>query len=182
VEEAARQVAGDDGLMQRDEDRMARARGRVVALVEHRTPGLEQRRVAVGDLVAEVVGDAAEGVDALKVGADAFGKKEGGDVEVLVVRGGEMAWHQARASSRWAIVGGQVLGGRAGEGVWGERFQRRCSGIGRSLHGAPAGQLPGGKTAVLMSGGCMAPSGRRAAAVHHAREDCGHVVEFGACR
>ena len=51
---------------------MRRSTGRAFA------PGFEQTQGGggVGNLVAEVVGDAAEGVDALEVGADAVGRKK----------------------------------------------------------------------------------------------------------
>jgi hypothetical protein len=91
VEERARKVAGFDGGAEGDEDGMLRSLGRVVTLVEHVAPGFEQTecRGGVGYFIAEVVGDAAKGVDALEVRADAFRQKEGGDVKVFIVRGGE---------------------------------------------------------------------------------------------
>ena len=72
MEELAREIAGDDGLVQGDEDGMAGAFGVIVALGRALPPGVEEAQGGggVGYLVAEIVGDAAEGVDALEVGAD----------------------------------------------------------------------------------------------------------------
>jgi hypothetical protein len=117
VEEGAGKVAGGDRLVKGDEDGMAGAVGRVVALVEHLAPCVEklEGNGGAGDFVAEVVGDAAEGVNALEVGADAFGEEEGGDVEVLVVGGGEGVAPGAGFFEGGAVLRCQVLGGRAGE-------------------------------------------------------------------
>ena len=85
------EVALRDGGLQRDEDGVARG-GRIgEALVKHGAPGGEEARggCGVGYFVAEVVGGAAEGVDAVEVRAERGGKEEGGDVEVFVVGGGE---------------------------------------------------------------------------------------------
>jgi len=75
VKEDAGQIAGDDGLVQSDEDGMARLLGLVVALVEHAIPCAEQAQGGrgVGNLIAQVVRHAAEGVEALEVGTNAFG-------------------------------------------------------------------------------------------------------------
>jgi hypothetical protein len=85
------EIACGDGGLQGDEDRVARG-GRVgETLVEHGAPFGEEAcgGRGVGYFVAEVVGGAAEGVDAVEVWAESGGKEEGGDVEVFVVGGGE---------------------------------------------------------------------------------------------
>ena len=92
TKEVGKEVPGSsgdgDGLAQSDEDGMTRLLGCVVAFVEHGTPGVKQAggSYGVGYFVPKIVRDAAVSVDALKVGADAFGQKEGGDVEVLIMR------------------------------------------------------------------------------------------------
>ena len=119
VEETARQVAGDDGLVQRDEDGMARLLGRVVALVEHRAPGIQQaqRGHRVAHLVAQIVGDAAEGVKAVEVRTKARGEEEGGNVEVLIVRAGKLAAPGAGLIQCGPVLRGQIFYGRAGQRV-----------------------------------------------------------------
>ncbi len=58
-----------------------------IAGVEFLSPEIEQsqRLLAVPHFVAEIVGDAAVGVDAVKVRAQALGQKPRGHVEIFVV-------------------------------------------------------------------------------------------------
>ena len=122
--------------------------GRVVALVQHRAPGLQQSQGGggVGNLVAQVVGDAAEGVDALEVRAHALGQEEGGDVEVLVVGGGECVAPGAGFVERGALVRRQILGRRAGERVDRGGFAR-CE-FDRAGHARSGATLPRGRDRV----------------------------------
>ncbi len=109
----------DDGLVQGDEDGVEGALGVVVALVEHLTPGIEETKGGggVGYFVAEIVGDAAVGVDALEVGADFCWEEEGGYVEVFVVSGGEMTAPGAGFGEGGAVFGREVLGWGSVEAV-----------------------------------------------------------------
>ena len=74
-----------DGLGQRHKDRMARLAR--VAGIQLAAPQLKkrERRLRVARLVAQIVGDAAIGVDCVEMGAQFLGKKPRGHVEVLVV-------------------------------------------------------------------------------------------------
>jgi hypothetical protein len=85
------EVAGRDGGLEGDEDWVARGVRVGEALVQHGAPFGEEagRGRGVGYFVAEVVGGAAEGVDAVEVRAQSGGKEEGGYVEVFVVGGGK---------------------------------------------------------------------------------------------
>jgi hypothetical protein len=58
--------------MESNEYRMDRPLRGVVTLVEHRSPGIEQtqRNGWVGNLVAQIIGNAAVGVDTLEVRPD----------------------------------------------------------------------------------------------------------------
>ena len=168
-----------DGGLQGDEDGMARG-GRVgEALVEHGAPGGEQARGGggVGYFVAEVVGDAAEGVDALEVGAERGGKEEGGDVEVFVVGGGEGLAPGLGFGERGACGGREVEGGRADEAIveWGGRWVgeggHACSSTvdrGRGFRGR-AGEDGG------LDVGCDAVGWAR----EHAAKDVGEVFDGG---
>ena len=79
-------AAGTDRLGQRNKNRMAGAA--LIAGIEFPAPQVEQgkRLCRIAYLVSEIVGDAAIGVEAVKVGAQSLGKKPGADVEILVVR------------------------------------------------------------------------------------------------
>ena len=131
--------------LERDEDGMDGALGRVVALVEHGAPGVEQAQGGggVGDFVAEVVGDAAVGVDALEVRAE---------------RWGGTRWRRGSFRSGWWRAGGTRRGLRARVG---RSMGVRYSG-GRAEESVGCGWIPSsdrrsswatplGKTAVLMS-------------------------------
>ena len=76
-----------------------------VHLVQLLAPPAEQAQtlLLVADLVAQIVGPAAEGVDVVEILVQALGQQEADDVEILVVMGGQPA--------------------RVGFG-----FRRRCSG------------------------------------------------------
>ena len=78
-----------DGFRERDEDGMLR--DAFVAGVEFALPLVEQfeRGGGVADFVAQIVGDAAVGVDVEEMLAQAAGKKPAGDGEVFVVGAGE---------------------------------------------------------------------------------------------
>jgi hypothetical protein len=64
-----------------------------------------QGLIAIADFVAEIVGDAAVGVDGVEVRAQSFGQKPGGDVEVFVVRFGQMLAPGAASASVGATAG-----------------------------------------------------------------------------
>src|SRR5205823_908213 len=117
VEQGARKVAGLNRRAQGDEDWMAREMRRVIALVEQAVPFIEQaeRGTGAANLVAKVIGDTAEGVEALKVRADALWQKKRGNVKVLVVRGRELVAPGAGFFERRALGRHGVLGRCAGE-------------------------------------------------------------------
>ncbi len=62
--------------------------------------------LAVADFVAEIVGDAAEGVDVAEILAEIAREEKGNDGEVFVMGLRELA--------RLILRGGEVFGGRAG--------------------------------------------------------------------
>ncbi len=78
-----------DGFGERNEDGMPRSA--VVTGVEFALPLVEQceRSGGVADFVAEIVGDAAVGVDVEEMLAQAARKKPAGDGEIFVVGAGE---------------------------------------------------------------------------------------------
>ena len=80
-----------DSLGQGDENRMARIA--LVAGVEFGLPFIEQGQGGrgVADFVAQIVGDAAVGVDVEEILAQVFGQKPGGDGKILVVGAGQVA-------------------------------------------------------------------------------------------
>jgi hypothetical protein len=79
----------------------------LVAGVQLLIPLLEQcqRLLAIANLVAEVVRDAAIGIDGVEVRAKLFGQKPTGYVEVFVVRLGQMLAPGASLSQRGATAG-----------------------------------------------------------------------------
>ena len=78
-----------DGFRESYEYRMLRSA--VVAGVEFALPLIEEfeRGGGVSDFVAEIVGDAAVGVDVEEMLAQAAGKEPAGDGEIFVMRAGE---------------------------------------------------------------------------------------------
>ncbi len=106
-----------DRAAQSDEHRMAGAPG--VHLIQLLAPPGQQAQalLLVADLIAQVVGPAAEGVHVIEILVQALGQQKADDVEVLVVMGGQ----PARVSFR---VGDVVAGGhglrRAHEVRWGQ--------------------------------------------------------------
>ena len=73
--------------MQGDENRVHRPLRPVVALIQHRPPGIEQtsRNGGIGDLVPQIIGHSAVRIDALKVGPHLFRQEEGGDMKIFIV-------------------------------------------------------------------------------------------------
>src|SRR5271155_3460863 len=126
--------------MQSDEDRVQRTLRRVVALIQHRAPGVEQasRNGRVGDLVTQIIGHSAVCVDALKVRPDLARQEERCDVEVLVVRGCKLSAPRLCLGKRRSVQRSQVLRRRA---------------LKRMLYYGPVAHrgTPPGKTAVLIS-------------------------------
>ena len=100
--------AGADGFGQRDKDRMARAA--LVAGVQFPAPQIEKRqsRGVVADFVAQIVGDAAVGVDGMKVRPQRLGQEPRGDVEVFVVRLGQVAAVGAGFFERGRNIGNAI--------------------------------------------------------------------------
>jgi len=82
---------------------------------------------AVGDFVAEVIGDAAEGVDVAEILAEVLGEEDGDDAEVFIVGVGEGA-------------GVGFGGGEIGDG-----FEGGAEGIGRFAGETEAGGFGGGE-------------------------------------
>ena len=120
-EEIGELVLGDfelpDGLGQGDKNGMARIA--VVAGLEFGLPLVEQgqggRRIT--DFVAEIVGDAAIGVDVEEILTEMFGQKPGGDGEIFVVGAGEVAAVGAGFVQRRGVGGNGIGGGQAGPAV-----------------------------------------------------------------
>ena len=157
-------TAHRDGGLQGNEDGVARGGGFVKALMEHGAPGCEQTSggCGVGYFVAEVVRGAAEGVDAVEVGAKCGGKEERRDVEILVMGGGESLAPGPGFGERGTGGGREVDGGGAEEAV----VDCGGRGVGEGGHacssmvacGVRFGAVPG-KMAVLISG-AMPSAGR----------------------
>ena len=140
-EEGLGGLGGVDGGTQGDEDGVQAGGGVGVAFAQHGAPFGEQTGggCGVGYFVAEVVGDAAEGVDAFEVGPDAFGQEPGGDVEVFVVGGGQVSAPG---------LGLGEGGARGGRGVVGRCAFERGGEVG--LRGLES-RCGHGSTTVLMS-------------------------------
>ena len=107
-----RNVAGVDRLGQRDEYRVASLTP--IAGVQFPAPQIQQRQglLAIADLIAQVVGDAAVGIDAVEMGPQPWRQKPRGHVEIFVVRGGQppavgTGLLQGRALLRHAVFRGQ---------------------------------------------------------------------------
>ncbi len=101
--------AGADGFSQRDKHRMARAA--FVAGVQFPGPTdreAPERGGRVADFVAQIVGDAAVGIDGMKVRPQRLGQKPRGDVEVFVVRLGQLPALGARFFERGRDVGNAI--------------------------------------------------------------------------
>jgi len=64
----------------------------LVAGIEFAAPEVEEGEGlrGVANFVAEIIRDAAIGVDGVEVGSEALGQEPGGDVEILVVSFGEV--------------------------------------------------------------------------------------------
>ncbi len=107
-----KQVA--DGFGQRDKYRMARAA--FVAGVQFAAPQIEQRKGlrGVAHFVAQIVGDAAVGVDGVKMRTQRLGQKPRGHVEVLVVRLGQLLAPGASLFKRGRHIGNAIIGGQRG--------------------------------------------------------------------
>ena len=123
--------AGADGFRKRDEDWMARAA--LVAGVEFPAPQVEKRESLgfVGDLIAEIVGDAAIRVDGIEVRLQIRGQEPCGDVEVFVVRLGQVATVLAGLIERGRSCGNSIAR-RERIPAAGDKFIRRwlgCSGV-----------------------------------------------------
>ena len=99
-----------NGLGQRNKHRMTRAA--FVAGIEFATPQIEQRQRlrGVANFVAQIVGDAAVGVDGMKVRTQRLGQKPRGDVEILVVRLGQPLAPGARFFERRRNIGNAITG------------------------------------------------------------------------
>ena len=107
------------GARERDENGMARSA--LVAGVEFGLPFVEQcqRRGGVADFVAEIVGDAAVGVDVEEILTQMFGQEPGGNGKVFVVRAGELAAVFVGLGERGGGGGDGVGRGEAGPGLRG---------------------------------------------------------------
>src|ERR1019366_9289394 len=109
------------GLGQSDEDRMSWSA--VVTGVEFALPLIQQfeRGGGVADFVAQVVGDAAVGVEVEEMLAEAAGKKPAGDGKILVVGAGQAGavfsgFGDCGRSGRDGVVGGQAAPAQSGVG------------------------------------------------------------------
>src|SRR5208282_4401925 len=93
-------------------------RSATVAGVEFGLPLIEQgeRGCGIADFVAEIVGDAAVGVDVEKMLAQAAGEKPGGYGEIFVVGAGQVGAVFAGFDERGCRGGDRVGGGEAGGG------------------------------------------------------------------
>ena len=104
-----RNVTGAYGFSQRDKDRMARLAP--VAGVEFPAPQIQQRErlLAIPYLIAQVIRDAAVGIDAVEVRPQPGRQKPRGHMEILVVGGGQALAVGARLFKRRALLGNAVL-------------------------------------------------------------------------
>ena len=111
-------VAGADRFGEGDEDGMTGLAA--IAGVELFTPEVEQGEglFGIADLVAEVIGNAAVGVDGVEVGAEAAGEEPGGDVEILVMGIGETAAPGAGLVEGRRMVGDAVVRGEGGPSLF----------------------------------------------------------------
>jgi hypothetical protein len=87
-----------------------------VAGVQFLAPLIEQRQRlrAVADLIAQIVRDAAVGIDGMKVRAQRLGQKPRSHVEVFVVRLGQMLAPGARLIQRRRDCGNAIAGRQRG--------------------------------------------------------------------
>src|SRR5688572_14440293 len=93
--------------------------------VKSRFPGVEkvERVLLVGDLIAEIVGDATVSVDAVEMRAQALGQKPGGDGKILVVRPRQALAPRLRLGKRRPLGGRTVLRQSVPEAVGGLLFR-----------------------------------------------------------
>src|ERR1019366_4989711 len=121
------------GLCQRDENGMARVA--VVAGIEFSLPLIEQgeRCSRFSNFVAEVVGDAAIGVDVQEILTEFPGQKPGRHGKVFVMRAGELAAIFSRLLERWSGGRDSVCDGEAAP-VRGRSGHRRYLRVGNRSH------------------------------------------------
>ena len=137
--ELSRYLALAHRLVERDEDRVNGLFRRVVALIEHRSPGIQQahRHRWIVHLVAEIVRDPAISIDALEVRPYIARKKPRRHMKVLVVSGCQMAAPLLRLFERGPFERCQILK---------RSSQQRMLGHAYLAHFG----TPSGKTAVLI--------------------------------
>ena len=89
---------------------------RAVRGVQFLLPAVKQRKrnLRVADLVAQIVGDAAIGINIEEMLMQVLRQKPGGDRKVLVVRGRQPPAISARLLQRWRDSGNGVLRRQAG--------------------------------------------------------------------
>ncbi len=97
--------------MQRHKNRMHRPLRRVIALIQHRAPRIEQpsRNCPVGNFVPQIIRYSAVGVDALEVRPHFARQKERRHMKVLVVRRRKLAAPCLRLVERGPLQRRQIL-------------------------------------------------------------------------
>ncbi len=87
------------------------ARLTAVTGIELAAPQIEQRQrlLSIPYLIAQVIRDAAVGIDAVEVRAQPGGQKPRGHMKVLVVGGGQPLAVGARLFQSWALLGDAVF-------------------------------------------------------------------------
>ena len=100
-------------LAQRDKHGMARLAG--IALPQLGLPLVQQRQrlLLVADLVAQIVGDAAVGIDVVEVLVQMLGQKPRDDREIFVMRMASRAQYCCASTSEGACSGMAYSGGSA---------------------------------------------------------------------
>ena len=147
------EIAGGDGFSKSDKDGVAAFSWRVEALIKHAVPGVKQaeRGAGVGNFIAEVVGDATEGIEAIEVGTDTAGEKPGRHVEVFIVGRGEVVAPRLGFDEGGPLFRREELGGRPGKSVPGGRLALHKGGAKVDIRRRTHRSTPAGNTAVLMS-------------------------------
>ena len=103
-------------------------RAAFVAGVELAAPEIEQRKglLGVAHFVTQIVGDAAIGVDGMKMRAQIPGQKPRGDVEVFIVRLGQLLAPGLSLFKRGRDVRNAIIGGQSGPAALNERLAIFC--------------------------------------------------------